>query len=119
MTMVVIFSGGLYASLCPPFMIFKIHNRNYHIAKHTDHVSRVSYKTGTKGWMYQTLMDQWQMEHRAIHTVSQNHEQVLFLDDDGGHTFTVALHLALKNIITEIRCFPIIQPILFNKPTPF
>ena len=65
MTMVVRISGGRGSSLEAPMIIFTNANSNYPIRGLEDSIPRVSYRTGPKGWMDQSIFSQYFMEPRA------------------------------------------------------
>ena len=65
MTMVVRISGGHGSSLKAPMIIFTNGNSNYPIHELVDSILGVSYRTGPKEWMDQSIFSQYFMEPHA------------------------------------------------------
>lgn len=106
MTMLVRISGGALSMVEAPFMIFKNLDRSYPIRGLPDDVPGVSYRSGPKGWIDNTVMQQWAQEPRALEKLPQGRRRVLFMDNCSGHKLTDALLEKLEKVNTEIRFFP-------------
>lgn len=104
--MLVRISGSRDAKVEPPFMVFMIKDRNYHIKGTPDNHPRVAYRTGPKGWMDIGVMPEWMSVKSIIRALSNGRHVVLFFDDCSGHNNTEALNTATKNIRAKIRYFP-------------
>ena len=65
MTMIVHISGGRCATIEALMIIFSNKNRSYPIWDLIDDIPGVSYRTGPKGWMDQTVFPEYFLEPRA------------------------------------------------------
>jgi hypothetical protein len=63
---VVRISGGHRYLIETPMLIFTNENSRYHIRGLDDHIPRVSYRTGSKGWMDQALFPKYFIEPCAF-----------------------------------------------------
>lgn len=103
--MLVHLSGCRDSSIEAPLMLFKNKDRNYpiHNVPYDDH--GVSYRTGPKGCMDQTLMSQWVLEKRVMRKLSYERRRVLYMDNFIGHSQAVELEAACVVSKTDIRYF--------------
>ena len=101
MTMVVCISGGRRATIEAPMIIFSNENRSYPIRGLIDDIPRVSYRTGSKGWMDQTVFPEYFLEPRAYQADLHHRHKIIWLDNCSGHAMTprLATVLAAKNTI--------------------
>ena len=101
MTMVLCISGGRRATIEAPMLIFSNENRSYPIQGLIDDISRVSYRTGPKGWMDQTIFLEYFLEPRAYQVNLHYRQKIIWLDKYSGHALIprLATVLATKNIV--------------------
>ena len=106
MTMVVRITGGPYARIEPPMIIFCNSKRSYPIKGVADNVPGVSYRTQPKGWMDREVFVQWLQNERAIRADPLGRKRVIFLDNCGGHNETIQAQRALQKLNATIRFLP-------------
>lgn len=70
-----------------PLIPFKNKDRIYPIRGVSDTASGVAYRTGTKGWMEQTIMKEWLNQPRVIKSLPNQLLRDLFIDNCSGHNF--------------------------------
>ena len=101
MTMVVRISGGQRATIEALMLIFSNENRSYPIWGLIDDIPKVSYRTGPKGWMDQTIFPEYFLEPRAYQADLHHRQKIIWLDNCSGHAMTLRLAtiLVAKNTI--------------------
>ena len=100
--MIVRLNGGRDARIEPPFLVFKSKDRKYPIRGVEGNVEGVSYRTGEKGCIHQTVMPQWLDERRVIRPLPHVRTRTLFVDNCSGHNETAELRRACADIRTNI-----------------
>lgn len=106
MTMVVRISGGRRSSLEAPMIIFTNKNRNYPIRGVEDSIPGVSYRTGPKGWMDQSIFSQYFMEPRAYQPDVHHHTKYVWVDNCTAHNMTPILAAVLAQKNTALKYLP-------------
>lgn len=114
-TVVVRLSGGVHATIHPPFSILKNGFRYYLIKGSPESVPSVCYRSSSKGWMDSTVWKKHLDNHRAIEVVSNGHHCVLFVNNCSSNLVENECEKALNGRQTLIRKFPpndtdLIQP---------
>ena len=101
MTMVVRISGGRRTTIEAPMIIFSNENRSYSIRDLIDDIPGVSYRTGPKGWMDQTMFPEYFLEPRTYQADLHHCQKIIWLDNCSSHAMTprLATVLAAKNTI--------------------
>lgn len=101
MTMVVRISGGRRSLIEAPMLIFTNENRNYPIRGLEDNIVGVSYRSGPKGWMDQSIFPEYFLEPRAFQPDLHQRVKNIWLDNCTSHTVTprLAAVLASKNVV--------------------
>ena len=105
MTMLVRLSGGPSARIEPPLMIFKNQNQSYPISCVPDDVPGIAYRTGPKGWMDTTIMQEWLKEPNVMKRLSRNRIRHLFIDNCSCHNLDEGIVSPAERIITTIKFF--------------
>ena len=105
MTMLARLSGGPFARIELPLMIFKSQNRSYPIRCVPDDVRGIAYRTGPKGWTDTTIMQEWLKETRVIKLLSRNRIRHLFIDNRSGHNLDEGIISAPERVMTTIKFF--------------
>ena len=81
MTIVVRILGGHRATIEAPMLNFSNENRSYPIRGLVDNILGISYRTGPKGWMDQTILLEYFLEPCA-HQVDLHHcMKTIWLDN--------------------------------------
>lgn len=104
-TMIVRISGGKYANIEAPFVIFKNERRSYPIRGVPDNVPGVSYRTAPKAFIDHICAPEWLSERRAIKPLPDGRRRKLWLDNCAGHAQTETLRQAAERIRTDICYF--------------
>ena len=107
MTMVVRISRGRGTSLEAPMIIFMNGNSNYPIRGLEDSVPRVSYNTGPKGWMDQSIFSQYFMEPCAYQPNHHGCTKYVWVDNCTAHNMTPTLAAILAQKQTTLKYLPI------------
>ena len=107
MIMVVRISGGRGSSLEVPMIIFTNGNSNYPIRGLEDSVPRVSYHTGPKGWMDQSIFSQYFMEPRSYQPNHHGRIKYVWVDNCTTHNMTPTLATLLAQKRTTLKYLPI------------
>ena len=107
MTMVVRISGGCGSSLEAPMIIFTNANSHYPIHGLEDSIPGVSYRTGPKGWMDQSIFSQYFMEPRAYQRDHHGRTKYVWVDNCTAHNMTPILAAVLAQKQTTLKYLPI------------
>ncbi len=94
MTMVLKLTGGVGSMLLPPMIIFTNANYSYPIRGLADNVIGATYRSGPKGFMDRRIFREW-LEETACNP-RRCEEEVIFLDNYGGHNETPEIGGALQ-----------------------
>jgi hypothetical protein len=106
MTMVVRISGGRRFMIEAPMFIFTNAHRSYPIRGLEDTIPRVTYRTGPKEWMDQSIFPKYFNEPRAFQVDVQQHTKVVRLDNCSSHSLTPRLTTVLTGKNTIMRYLP-------------
>lgn len=98
--MLVRVTGGRYAIISPPLMIFKNKDRSYPIRNVSDNIPGVAYRTGPKRWMDPKIMESWLDEHRTVKALPNGRITKLYLDNCTGHNSNEGIFQATEAIRT-------------------
>lgn len=90
-TIIVRVTGEKNSRIPVPLFIFKNQDRNYPIRGVVENVPGVSYRTGPKGWVDQTMISEWLSESRVINSLSQNRVGMIFVDNCSGHNMNYSI----------------------------
>ena len=107
MTIVVRISGGCRSSLEAPMIIFTNGNSNYPICGLKDSILGISYRTGPKGWMDQSIFSQYFMEPRAYQPNHHGCTKYVWVDNCTAHNMTPTLAAVLAQKQTIFKYLPI------------
>jgi hypothetical protein len=91
MTMVVRVSRGRRFMIEAPMLIFTNAHRSYPIRGLDDTILGVTYKTGPKRWMDQSIFPEYFNEPRAFQADVQQRTKVVWLDNCSSHSLTPRL----------------------------
>ena len=105
-TMVLRMTGGMYAKLHAPFLIFKNRNRSYPMKNLPDNIDGVTYRTGPSAWMDQFVFKEWLLEPRAISKDIMGRKRVLMMDNCSGQKITEEASNSLNAINTNVMFLP-------------
>ena len=106
MTMVVRISGGRRSMIEAPMLIFTNENRSYPIRGLPDDIPGVTYRTGPKGWIDQTVFPEYFAEPRAFQADVQQRSKVVWVDNCTSHFLTPRLRTILAEKQTSLRYLP-------------
>lgn len=106
MTLVVKLRGGIHAGIETPMMIFQNKNCSYPIRGLPDNIPGVTYRTGPRGWMDRRVFKEWLCEDRCVKRAAHDNEQVIFMDNAGGHKTTEEVDEMMKKKHVTIRLLP-------------
>ena len=101
--MMVRITGGVYAILEAPILIFQNPNRSFPIRGVSSDVLGLFYRSGRKGWMDNRGVAEWRSEPRAIEKGFYGRRHVLFVDNCSGHNGTAKTSARLAESNTELR----------------
>ena len=107
MTMIVRISGDHGSSLEAPMIIFTNRNSDYPIRRLEDFVLGVSYHTGPKGWIDQSIFSQYFMEPRAYQLDHHGRIKYVWVDNCTAHNMTPTLAAVLIQKQTTLKYLPI------------
>jgi hypothetical protein len=106
MTMIVRISGGRRSMIEAPMLIFTNAHRSYPIRGLEDTIPGVTYRTGPKGWMDQSIFPKYFNEPRAFQADVQQRTKVVWLDNYRSHSLTPRLTIVLTGKNTILRYLP-------------
>ena len=106
MTMVVRISGGRRSMIEAPMLIFTNPNRSYPIRGVDDNILGVSYRTGPKGWMDQSIFAQYFAEPCAFQADVQQRTKMVWVDNCSSHSITPTLAHVLAEKNTTMKYLP-------------
>ena len=89
MTMVLLILEEHRATIEAPMLIFSNENRSYPIWGLVDDISRVSYRTGPKGWMDQTIYFEFFLKPRAYQANLYQCMKIIWLDNCSDHAIII------------------------------
>jgi hypothetical protein len=103
MTMVIRISGRGSSIIEAPMLIFTNAHRSYPIRGLKDTIPGVTYRTGPKGWMDQSIFPKYFNEPRAFQADVQQCTKVVWLDNCSSHSLTPRLTTVLTGKNTILR----------------
>ncbi|KAG0620447.1 hypothetical protein M758_4G216500 [Ceratodon purpureus] len=106
MTLVVRISGGRRSTIEAPMIIFTNENRSYPIRGLIDNVPGVTYRSGPKGWMDQSIMPEFFLDPRAYQGDLHGQQKIVWLDNCSGHTLTPRLEAIPTSKNTKLNYLP-------------
>jgi len=106
-TMMVRISGGRHAAVQPPFLIFKNAMRSHPVRGVPDDVPGACYRTSPKAWMDGTVWRQWLKEPRAIKTLPDGCQRILYVDNCSLPSSGEDVTDLLQKICTTVQTFPL------------
>jgi hypothetical protein len=106
MTMVVRISRGRRSMIEAPMLIFTNVHRSYPIRELEDTIPGVTYKTGPKGWMDQSIFPEYFNEPQVFQADVQQRTKVVWLDNCSNHSLTLRLTTVLTGKNTILRYLP-------------
>lgn len=106
MTMVIRISGGRRAIIEAPMLIFTNSNSNYPIRGLEDSIPGVSYRTGPKGWMTQSIFPQFFEDPRSYQPDVHNRIKHVWVDNCTSHNITPRLADVLSQKRTVLKYLP-------------
>lgn len=83
--MLVRISRGRDSRIGPLFLVFQNCDRNFPIHNVPYDFEGVSYRTGHKSFMYQTLIAYWPSEPRVIRALPNQRRRILYIDNCSFH----------------------------------
>ena len=96
MTMVVRITGGVWAAIMAPMIIFTNQMRNYPIRRVENNVLRICYQTGPKGWMDMELFLRYFAELWAYQRDAHQHLKHVWCDNLSSHNLSSNLDQVLR-----------------------
>ena len=105
-TMMVRLSGGRYAQIYPPMIIYKSQMRSNPIRGEPDNVPGVCYRSSPKGWMDGRVWHDWLCEPRAISALPSERQRVLYVNNCSSQSEGPRAAQCLREINTTMQKLP-------------